>query len=77
MTTSYTLFGFARKKKFFSYDELEDVSAATVGGKHTVRLTTHGKTESFMVPRVEVGNYLVACALEPPKRERLPATAYR
>ena len=77
MTTSYTLFGFARKKKFFSYDELEDVSAASERDRQYVRLTGNGETQRVIVPRLEMANYLAACALNPPKRERVPASPYR
>jgi len=77
VTTSSTWLGIAVSSKFFSYDELEDVSAASERDRQYVRLTGNGETQRVIVPRLEMANYLAACALNPPKRERVPASPYR
>jgi len=77
VTTSSTWLGIAVSNKFFSYDELEDISAASERDRHYVRLTANGETQRVIVPRLEMANYLAACALNPPEREREPTSPYR
>ncbi|NOY91021.1 MAG: hypothetical protein GXP55_07385 [Deltaproteobacteria bacterium] len=63
--------------RFFGYDELRDVSATEDKRGVCVRLVTEDATHRVAAPRVEMAEYLAACALHPPERSAPHPGPYR
>jgi len=77
VSTDATWLGITISRRFFAYDDLEDVSAAAGKEQPCVRLVVGDNTHRIVVPRMEMAQYLAVAALNPPTRERDGGSPYR